>query len=116
MKKDNTIFLAHILDSIEAIEQFVVDIDSLKDFSVSRKTLDAVLRNFTIIGEAVRNLDNEYMENHPVVEWDKIIAMRNIIVHEYFGIDMGLVWDTIKEDLPTLKKQIEKLLAETSSL
>ena len=55
------------------------------------------------------------MKNNPHVEWDKIIAMRNIIIHEYFGIDMNLVWDTIKEDLPVLKKQIKILVGAISS-
>lgn len=110
MKKDNTIFLAHILDSIEAIESFMEGIDSKEILSSSRKTKDAVLHNFAIIGEAVGNLEDEYIKNNADVEWDKIIAMRNIIIHEYFGIDMNLVWDTIKGDLPVLKKQIKMLL------
>ena len=115
MKKDNTIFLVHILDSIEAVESFMEGVDSKEILSSSRKTKDAILHNFAIIGEAVNNLEGEYMNNNPHVEWDKIIAMRNIIIHEYFGIDMNLVWDTIKEDLPVLKKQIKILVGAISS-
>lgn len=110
MKWDNTIFLTHILDSIEAIESFIGETYTKKDLMSSRKTKDAVLHNFAIIGEAVHNLDENFVKNHEEIEWDKINAMRNIIIHEYFGVDINLVWDTIKVDLPVLKEQIKMLM------
>lgn len=110
MKKDNAIFLYHILDSIKAIQEFTSDIHSKEKLVASRKTKDAVLRNFEIIGEAVNKLDSDFIKSHPEIEWEKIISMRNIIIHEYFGVDMDLVWDTIQKDLPNFKKQIENLL------
>jgi uncharacterized protein with HEPN domain len=112
MIKDNTLFLTHILDSIEAIEDFVKDIHSKEEFTVSRKTKDAVLRNFEIIGEAANNLDEEFITSHPEISWAEIVAMRNMIIHEYFGVDMNLVWDTIIEDLPPFKVQIKVLLKQ----
>lgn len=115
MKKNNTLFLTHILDSIRAIENFVQDTPTKELFISSRKTSDAVLRNFGVIGEAANNMEDAYIEQHPSVAWDKTIAMRNIVIHEYFGVDLNLVWDTIVEDPPSFKAQIEALLNEESA-
>ncbi len=110
MKKDNLLYLKHILEAINNIDDFVKDINDLSDFIKDKKTRDAVLRNFEMIGEAARNLDEEFTNNNTSVEWDKIIGMRNFIIHEYFGVDLEIVWETIKKDLPLFKKEIEKLL------
>lgn len=110
MKKDNTLYLKHILEAINNIEEFVKDIVDLNDFVKDKKTKDAVLRNFEVIGEAAKNLDEEFINNNESVEWDKIIGMRNFIIHEYFGVDLEIVWETIKKDLPLFKSEIEKLL------
>ena len=75
-----------------------------------KKTKDAVLRNFEVIGEAAKSLDEEFINDNDSVEWDKIIGMRNFIIHEYFGVDLEIVWETIKKDLPSFKSEIEKLL------
>lgn len=110
MKKDNTLYLKHILEAINNIEEFVKDIIDLNNFVKDKKTKDAVLRNFEVIGEAAKNLDEEFIKNNNSVEWDKIIGMRNFIIHEYFGVDLEIVWETIKKDLPLFKLEIEKLL------
>ena len=75
-----------------------------------KKTKDAVLRNFEVIGEAAKSLDEDFINDNDSVEWDKIIGMRNFIIHEYFGVDLEIVWETIKKDLPSFKSEIEKLL------
>lgn len=111
MKKNNTIYLKHILEAINNIENYIENILTVDAFTQSKITKDAVLRNFEIIGEATNNLENEFITQHPQIEWDKIISMRNFIIHEYFGVDLELVWETIKKDLPILKKEIEKLLS-----
>lgn len=110
MKKDNLLYLKHILEAINNIEEFVKDIGDLSDFIKDKKTKDAVLRNFEVIGEAAKNLDEEFINNNTSVEWDKVIGMRNFIIHEYFGVDLEIVWETIKKDLPLFKQEIEKLL------
>lgn len=110
MKKDNLLYLKHILEAINNIEEFVKGNDDLSDFSKDKKTKDAVLRNFEVIGEAANNLDEEFTNNNKSVDWDRIIGMRNFIIHEYFGVDLEIVWETIKKDLPLFKEEIERLL------
>ena len=108
MKKDPKIFLAHILESIKEIENHVKKF-SKDDFLRDIKTQDAVIRRMEIIGEASNNLPNEFKKKYPL-EWREIGGMRNKLIHEYFGVDVSLVWAVIKNDLPKFKKQIGKLL------
>lgn len=110
MKKDNSIFLNHILEAINNIEDYVENISSQEEFTTNKKTRDAVLRSFQVIGEAAHNLDEEFIKSQSDIEWKKVIGMRNFIIHEYFEVDLAIVWDTIKEDLPAFKQTIKKLL------
>ena len=110
MKKDNSIFLNHILETIKDIEDYIKDTPLPEDFITDKKTHDAVLRSFQVIGEAANNLDEELINYQTDIEWEKVIGMRNFIIHEYFGVDLKIVWTTIKEDLPAFKENIEKLL------
>jgi len=87
MKKDNLLFLNHILEAVSNIEDYVKDTSSLEDFIKDKKTHDAVLRSFQVIGEAANNLDEEFMKLESDIEWEKVIGMRNFIIHEYFGVD-----------------------------
>lgn len=107
--KDPEVFLKHILESIEWVEK---DINNLTEdqFMENVPIQDAVVRRFEIIGEAVRNLSEEYKEEHSDIEWNKAMAMRNILTHGYFGVDLKIVWDTANKTLPEFKKQIESLL------
>lgn len=114
MKKDNSLFLNHILGAIEDIEEFIKDTVSVEDFVTDKKTHGAILRSFQIIGEAANNLDEDFIESNPDIEWEKVIGMRNFIIHEYFGVDLNIVWDTIKEDLPTFKENIKKLIEKAT--
>jgi uncharacterized protein with HEPN domain len=69
-----------------------------------------VVRNIEIIGEAIKNLPQEFKEKHKGIPWKDIAGMRDRIAHSYFGIDYSLVWDTIRKDIPVLKKEIKKLI------
>ncbi len=71
---------------------------------------DAVVRRMEIIGEAVKNLDKDFLERNKHIEFNKIARMRDKLIHQYFGVDLKLVWDTIKNNLPKLKEDIEKIL------
>jgi uncharacterized protein with HEPN domain len=82
---------------------------SYEDFLADRKTQDAVTRNIEIIGEAVRALPSDFRDGHPETPWSEIVAMRNIIVHQYFGILPDVVWDVIRNELPVLRSQIAKV-------
>ena len=109
--KRTKILLLHILESIERIENFTKNF-SKKDFLRSDKTQDAVLRRIEIIGEAVKNIPQGFKKKHPEIEWKKIAGTRDIIVHEYFGVDLDLTYRIVKEDIPKLEKQIKDLLKQ----
>ena len=71
---------------------------------------DAVVRNIEIIGEAAKNVPEEMKQLHKEIPWEKIAGMRNKMIHEYFGVDIEILWQTIKEDLPKLKQQVEAII------
>ena len=109
MKKDPLIFIMHIRDSIQDIENYTKDIS--KDSFVKNKMLqDAVIRKIEIIGEAVKNLPKDFTKKYPNIQWDDIAGMRDKLIHHYFGVDMELAYDVVKNDLPKLKKEIKKIL------
>lgn len=108
-KRESELYLQDILTSIQRIEEYTKDLSS-KDFENDWKTIDAVVRNLEIIGEAAKNMPEETMEKYPEIPWSSMVTMRNKIIHEYFGVDVEILWKTIKEDLPPLKAQIEKIL------
>lgn len=111
MEKDYKPYLNHILDSIILIEKYTENI-SFKEFEKDRKTIDAVIRNFEIIGEASNKLPKEFREKYPRVVWKSIIGLRNVLIHEYFGVDIEAVWENINQKLPELKKQKKSILEE----
>ena len=83
---------------------------TLEHFIVDTKTADAVVRNLTVIGEAANRLPQDFKEKNATIEWVKIIGLRHRIVHEYFGVDLHIVWAIIKEDLPEFQKQLKAIL------
>ena len=97
-----------IVDAIARIEQYIEGL-TFEQFKADQKTVDAVVRNLEIIGEAVRHLSAE-AENLPGnVPWTDIGAMRNILIHEYFGVDINIIWQTVVDDLPTLRLAVSRL-------
>lgn len=109
MKKDDTVYLRHILDAIEMIEGYVGGY-SENEFLTHAMVKDAVVREMEIIGEAAKNISEEYKGNHPEIPWGQMVGIRNKIIHEYFNVNFPIVWDTIQGDLPPLKDEIKKLL------
>ncbi|MBI5306391.1 DUF86 domain-containing protein [Candidatus Wolfebacteria bacterium] len=108
--KDDNVYLKHILEAIENVEEYIKDLD-FNLFSNDKKTIDAVVRELEIIGEAANNLSDEFKNNYPKIPFRDMIDMRNVLIHEYFGINKKVVWDTCEEDLPKLKEIIGKFLA-----
>lgn len=109
MKKDSTVFLKHILESIGLIEKYTKGFKK-KKFKKSRKIQDAVIRNLEIIGEATKNLPKDFTAKHPEISWSKIAGLRDVLIHMYFGVDLDMTWDVIKNHLPDLKKKIKAIL------
>ena len=98
--------LKHVLDSIERIMDYVAD-----GFA-DNKTEDAVIRQLEIIGEAVRNISADTKNNYPDVAWDKIIGMRNLLIHEYFRVEVETVWEAVQRDIPRLKDQVIHIISQ----
>ena len=109
MKRDDAVYLHHILDAIGLIEEYTKGM-SENEFLANSMAHDAVVRQMEIIGEAARNIADEFREKHSRLPWGKMIGIRNKIIHEYFNINYAIVWDTLKDDLPLLKKSIKKIL------
>lgn len=109
MKKDIGIFLKHILESIERIEEFTKGVSKEK-FLDSVQLQDAVIRRLEIIGEAVKNIPQDFRNKHADVPWNEIARTRDKLIHGYFGVDLTLTLDIVKKDLPELKKKIKKIL------
>jgi uncharacterized protein with HEPN domain len=105
VKKDFLIYLKHILESIELIEDYVKDTTE-KKFLSNPQQQDAVIRRIEIIGEAIKNIPTEFKGKHPDIPWRAISGMRDILIHEYFGIDLKLTWRVVKLRLPELKEKI----------
>lgn len=107
--KNPLIFLKHILDSIKNIEDFVKGVDE-KSFLLNKEKQSAVIRQIEIIGEAVKNLPIKFRDKYSNIPWIKISGMRDKLMHHYFGVDLKVVWESIKEDIPKLKKEIQIIL------
>ena len=109
--KTNEVYLHHILDAICQIESYTAEID--RDvFEADDMRQDAVIRQIEIIGEASRQLSDDFQDEHNHVPWSDIIGMRNRIAHDYMNIDLDIVWEVIHHDLPTLKSSVQRLLSE----
>jgi uncharacterized protein with HEPN domain len=109
MKKDTCIFLEHILESINLIEGYIEG-HSERSFKKSTQLQDSCMRRLEIIGEAVKNLPISLKSTNPHIPWKKIAGMRDILIHEYFGVDIELTWQVLLKELPALKQAISQIL------
>jgi len=110
-KKDRTyrFFLEDMLLSMNRVAEYINGL-SFIEFKHDYKTVDAVVRNFEVIGEASKNMPKEIKDKYPMVPWEEMYLMRNKISHEYFGIDYEILWDVASNYLPENKSQIEEIL------
>lgn len=100
-------------DSMEKIARYVIGMD-LNSFQQDDRTIDAVVRNLEIIGEAANRLSESFKLQYAEIPWRKIVGLRNRIVHEYFGVDVDIVWSILQSDLPALRPAFEKIREELS--
>jgi uncharacterized protein with HEPN domain len=110
--KADPVYLLHIRDAIQGIVEYTRG--GREAFVASSIVQDAVVRNLEIIGEAVKNLSEPLRTDHPQVPWKRIAGMRDKVVHEYFGVNLQLVWEVVERDLPQLRLGIDSILNETN--
>ncbi len=105
MTTGDSLYLKHIINAISRIEEYTREI-GYEDFIKNHLVQDGVIRQIEIIGEATKRLSNDIREKYSDVPWKDIAGMRDKLIHDYFGIDIDAVWDTVEKDLPVLKKKI----------
>jgi len=106
--KDDGVLLLHVRDAIDAIRTYTSG--GRDQFFSDRKTQDAVVRNLEIIGEAVKRLSTGITELHPDLPWRQIAGMRDKLIHDYFGVDLDLVWEVVEHELAELRQRIDVML------
>lgn len=108
-KRDILLLIEDMLDAASKIKRYTKS-TNFQSFSEDEKTIDAVVRNFEIIGEAANRMDPDFRLLNPEIEWNRIRGLRNRIVHEYFGVDLEIVWSIIENDLDSLIEQLISIL------
>lgn len=111
--KEDRVYLLHIRDAIRQVVEYTAI--RKEEFCADRKTQDAVVRNLEIIGEATKRLSASLKSAHPDVPWKPIAGMRDKLIHDYFGVNVELVWEVVERDLPSLYEKVNKLLVSLPS-
>lgn len=103
-----TFRIEDILESLEMIFEYSTGMDQ-NSWQNDRKTIDAIIRNLEIIGEAATHVPESIQKQYPNIPWNQMKGIRNMLIHEYFGVDIDVLWQTIQEDLPALYREIQKV-------
>lgn len=109
--RDWTFRIQDILNSIEKIGRYIKGM-TITEFKKDTLVIDAVVRNFEIIGEACKHIPATIRNKYPDIPWAEMAGIRNILIHEYFGVDVKIVWNTAKKDLPSVEKKLLKMTTE----
>ncbi len=112
MKREITDYMEDVSQQIKRIEEFTSGITGYEDFRKSEITVYACVRALEIMGEAIKHIPDETRLQYPNIPWKQIAGMRDILVHDYFGIDEQVVWKTIRERLPKIKPLFEEMLKD----
>ncbi len=104
-------YLADILGSIAEVEEFVAGM-AFEEFAADKKTINAVIRSLEVLGEASKHIPAAFRNKHPDVPWSKMAGMRDVLIHDYMGVDLKTVWKVAQERLPEISPLIDSLVAE----
>lgn len=110
-KRSLELLVEDIWEAIEKIDRYTKGMTQ-ENFQDDEKTADAVVRNFEIIGEAAGRLPEDFVDRYSEIEWAKIVGLRNRIVHEYFGVDLQIIWQILKNDLPAFRESLERIRSD----
>ena len=113
-KREPALLLEDIVEAIDKILKYTSEINK-ELFLSDSKTIDAVVRNLEIIGEAANHIPESYKINHSAINWRQIVGLRHRIIHDYFGVDIEIIWTIVEKDILELKENILQLLAEFGS-
>lgn len=106
--KDDSTYIDHIANSIDRILEYIAGKDQVS-FEEDSMAHDAVVRQLEIMGEATKNISQDFRSEHPDIPWSDMAGMRDILIHQYINVDLSIVWKTASEDIPQLKTLIQKL-------
>ena len=110
-RKNHKLFVEDVLEAIDKIERYTKGL-TYETFVKNDMAVDAVIRNLEIIGEASRNISEDVRESYPDIPWKRMIGLRNVAIHEYFGVDLSIIWEIITSNLPETKPKIDAMLKE----
>jgi uncharacterized protein with HEPN domain len=110
-KADFRVYVQDILEATQRIDEYLGEM-TFEEFSKDKRTMDAVIRNFAVIGEAAKKVPISVKRKHPEIAWKRMSGMRDKVIHEYFGVDPHILWDTAKIDLPATIQMLKALLTE----
>ncbi|MDK2371813.1 MAG: DUF86 domain-containing protein [Candidatus Korarchaeota archaeon] len=111
MKRSYRDYILDILTSIDEIEEFTEGMD-FEEFIGDRKTINAVIRSLEVMGEAAKKIPRKIREKYPDIPWKYLVGMRDKLIHEYHGVDLGIVWEVVKTEIPPLRPRFERILRE----
>lgn len=111
VKREFILYLEDMLQSMERINEYLGDLDFRK-FKINYLVVDAIIRNFEIIGEASKNIPNDIQKKYPKIPWRKMVGLRNLIAHEYFGIDYEMIWEIAKNNLPQNRNDLKIMIEQ----
>ncbi|HEX7342908.1 MAG TPA: DUF86 domain-containing protein [bacterium] len=104
-------YIQDILEAMAEVEEFTAGM-RFEDFRQDRKSVNAVVRSLEIIGEASKKLPKKLREKHPEIPWKRMTGMRDKLIHEYFGVDLDMVWEVVRREIPPLRTLMQKVLSD----